>query len=209
MKLYFIRHGESEANVCNEFADRPSSRHGLTAKGRRQVSTLARRIHEVKITKIFSSPLLRAIQTAEILSTQFQTPYEINNALCEYDCGILEGKSDAASWKVYEKVLYQWMMLEQWNERIEGGESFNEIMSRFVPFIQKVTQDYRQQDVNVALVGHGGIFRCMLPRILVNVTPQFALEHPLGNAGHVVALVRAEDLVCVEWYTDVEAGSVL
>ena len=67
MRLYFIRHGESEANVLHEISNR-GAKHGLTEKGRAQVAALAQKLGAIPFVKLYSSPLLRAIQTAEILS---------------------------------------------------------------------------------------------------------------------------------------------
>lgn len=92
MKLYFVRHGESEANLLREFSNR-GLKHGLTDKGRTQAAELAQKLKETPVTKIFSSPLLRAVQTTEILAASLSKPYQLTGALREYDCGVLEGKS--------------------------------------------------------------------------------------------------------------------
>src|SRR3712207_5088470 len=103
MTLYFVRHGESEANRLREFSNR-GVKHGLTPRGREQAAALARALRGAAVAKLFSSPLLRAVETAEILSAAIGVPYEVTDALREYDCGILEGRSDAASWQVYDEV---------------------------------------------------------------------------------------------------------
>ena len=67
MKLYFVRHGESEANVLQVISNR-GWMHPLTEKGRQQANTLAEKLRGAGITKIYTSPLRRAVETAEILS---------------------------------------------------------------------------------------------------------------------------------------------
>jgi broad specificity phosphatase PhoE len=198
MKLCFVRHGESEANLLHEFSNR-GFKHGLTAKGRQQAKTLAQKLEGISVTKLFSSPLLRAVQTAEILSAKLDVQYEITDALREYDCGILEGKSDTASWEIYDEIFNDWIQHGHWERRIEQGESFLDIKERFVPFVERIVEEYEHSLENIVLVGHGGIYRCMLPLILVNIDFDFALAHPIGNTEYVVAEMRTEELVCAMW----------
>ena len=198
MKLYFVRHGESEANLLHEFSNR-GFKHGLTDRGRQQTTILAQKLKGASVTKLFSSPLLRAVQTAEILANELGVPYEITDALREYDCGILEGKSDPASWDIYMTVWHDWTQHGHWERRIEQGESFLDIKERCVPFIASLIRGHQHSPDIIVLVGHGGIYRCMLPLVLGNVDFHFALEHQISNTGYVVAETRPEGMVCLAW----------
>ena len=73
MRLYFIRHGESEANIANVFSNRPPG-HALTAAGREQARGAGRAPAPEGLTAIYSSPLLRATQTADILAQSLGLP---------------------------------------------------------------------------------------------------------------------------------------
>lgn len=86
MKFYFVRHGESEANILHEMSNR-GWKHGLTEKGREQAAALAHNLLPIKARKIFPSPLMRAVQTAEILAEALGLEMEVTDALCEFDCG--------------------------------------------------------------------------------------------------------------------------
>jgi len=197
-KLYFVRHGESEANLRQEFSNR-GTKHGLTAWGRKQVETLAERLQRLDVMALFSSPLLRAAQTAEVLSQTFAVPYETTAALREYDCGVLEGKSAQARWELYQTALEDWFQHRRWERRIEGGESFLDIQARFVPFVEQLVTTHADSPGDLVLVGHGGIYRCMLPLILSNVNFDFVRSHPLGYSGYVVAETGPEGLACSTW----------
>ncbi|MGD9001140.1 MAG: histidine phosphatase family protein [Anaerolineae bacterium] len=198
MKIIFVRHGESEANLLNEFSN-CGLKHGLTKRGKAQAVALAQQLGALSVARIFSSPLLRAVQTAEILSAALSVPYETVDALREYACGILEGRSDAASWAQYRRVLEDWIIHHRWESRIEGGESFVEIRDRFVPFIEHLVKAYVDSAETLVLVGHGGLYRCMLPLVLENLDFGFAMQHPLSNTGYVEAEVSSAKAVCVEW----------
>jgi broad specificity phosphatase PhoE len=60
-------------------------------------------------------------------------------------------------------------------------------------------QAYGDSAANLLLVAHGGLYRLMLSRVLVNVELAFAAAHPLGYTEVVVAETRPEGLVALEW----------
>jgi 2,3-bisphosphoglycerate-dependent phosphoglycerate mutase len=198
MKLYFTRHGESEANLLREHSNR-GFKHPLTAKGRKQAAGLAQKLAGVPVTRLFTSPLMRAVQTAEILSAALGATCEITDALREYDCGILEGRADEAAWAQHMAVFDAWVQRRDWERRIEGGESFNEIRDRFVPFVERLIAEYGESPANIVLVGHGGLYRCMLPLVLVNADFDFVLDQPMGNTACMVAEVGPEGLTLIRW----------
>ena len=197
MKLVFVRHGESEANLLREFSNR-GLKHGLTPTGRQQAARLARTLHPILASKIYASPLLRAVQTAEILSNKLDIPFEITTALREYDCGILEGRSDEKSWQLYEVVFEAWLNGD-WTQRIEQGESFVDIQQRFVPFIKRLVRTYGESGKSIVLVGHGGLYRCMLPLVLTNIDFDFVRQHSIPHTASIIAKTKPEGLVCSNW----------
>jgi len=184
MQIYFVRHGESEANLKNVFSNR-GTQHGLTTKGIVQSRELATSLEKVPIRRIYSSPLLRAVQTAQILVEKGRCPIQIMDALREYDCGILEGQSDPASWEIYYQVFDQWIQ-GQWNAQIEGGESFNDIRARFIPFIDSVLKKYQNSPHNIIMVGHGGLYKCMLPLVVEDLEFDDLVNKPLTNTGYIL-----------------------
>src|SRR5262249_42192327 len=148
-------------------------RHPLTTLGREQATTLAARLHDEGIRRIYSSPLLRATETAEILAAAWGAEVEVRDALREFDTGILEGTSADAGWAIYDEVVAAWKNGD-WERRIEGGESFIDMRDRFVPFIEGLVATYRATADKVLLVSHGGLYRAMLPLVLTNVDTAYA-----------------------------------
>jgi probable phosphoglycerate mutase len=203
MKLYFTRHGESEANVLRVISNR-GQQHPLTEKGRQQAQALAAELLPAGITAIYTSPLLRAVQTAEILSEALGADFEVTNALREYDCGILEGTSGPETWAAFLALREAWWPGRQWERRIEGGESFLDMQARFVPFVDGLLAADNQRDASLVLIGHGGLYLSMLPLVLVNVDFEFASHQPFPNTGYVLAESDSpgsgpQGLVCREW----------
>ena len=197
MRLYFVRHGESEANVLRVISNRDLP-HALTEKGREQALALAQRLSGIDFKCIYASQVLRARQTAEIVSRELNTPYETTDALHEFDMGILEGQTGPAVWDAYQKLTAAWMEGREWDRGIEGGESLNDIRRRLSPFVQHLLRGHAPTD-NLLLVGHGATYRFGLPFVLGNVDFDFAVTHGLDYTGMVIAETRPEGLVCLAW----------
>lgn len=193
MKIFFVRHGESEANLLREFSNR-GDQYPLTELGRQQANVLARDLGGVPFHRIFTSPLLRARETAQILTERLDVPIEITDALREGDVGILEGRDDLAAWAIFGQVHNAWRAGD-WDIRIKGGESLNDLKSRFMPFINTLTVD----DSNFILVGHGSLYRFILPELLVNVDAEWAAPYPIGNADYILAELCPQGLTCISW----------
>jgi len=195
MKLYFIRHGESEANLQHVISNYGSSL-GLTERGRQQVRELAERLSDLPISTMYSSPVLRAMDTADILYQVLDLPYRVHEALREYFCGVLEGKSDDESWRLHRHYYEEWTLRHSYESKPEDGESFVDIQKRFVPFIESFKRD---DDEDVLLVGHGGLFHLMLPLVLTNIDDEFVRTHSIGNAECIIAELQADGFKCLQW----------
>ncbi len=85
--IYIIRHGKTELNRANVLQGR--SDHPLNDEGMRQAKAAADRLKEVCFDHVFSSPLIRAVQTAEIVAPDM-TPM-LDGRLIEMDYGPYEG----------------------------------------------------------------------------------------------------------------------
>jgi broad specificity phosphatase PhoE len=204
LQLYFVRHGESDANVLQTFSNRQLP-HGLTGVGRAQVEDLAQRLAGVPFARFYCSPILRAQQSAEILSARLGIDYVTTSALAEYDVGELEGKSDAESWRRYFVLRDAWFRDRDYAARIEGGESFDDIRARFVPLIEEIRES--PPSGPVLLLGHGGTFHCMLPLIVLNITFDLVVEHGMGHTSVAIVEERPEGLVCVQWKDQIPGPS--
>ena len=197
MRLYFVRHGESEANVLRVISNR-GRQHGLTERGWAQARALAERLADVGVVQVYSSPLLRAVQTAETLAQAWGVPYAVTDALREFDCGVAEGRADAEAWQLWRSAVDAWQA-GQVSYKIEGGECFLDLRDRFVPFIESVTQRHPGPTDSVVLVGHGGLYFSMLPLVLTNVDAQAVKDWPMPNTGYVLAETTPMGLRCLEW----------
>ena len=197
MRLYCVRHGESEANILRVISNR-GRQHGLTERGWAQARALAERLADAGIVQVYSSPLLRAVQTAETLAQAWGIPYQVTDALREFDCGLAENRADEEAWGLWRSAVDAWDA-QDWSYKIQGGECFLDLRDRFVPFMEAVVQRHPEPTDSVVLVGHGGLYFSMLPLVLTNVDTRSVKAWSLPNTGYVLAETTPAGLRCLEW----------
>jgi probable phosphoglycerate mutase len=199
MTIIFARHGQSEANVLGIISNRDLP-HALTELGRAQATQLMQALAGERIARIahiYTSPILRARQTAEIVATALGYPVDAADTLREFDCGIAEGRGDAEAWHLHHDVIAAWRERADFNARIAGGESFNDLRARFMPFVAQLQT--RHANEAVLCISHGSMLGLMLPAVLANVSPSWADAHPIGNCATIRAEQRDGQLICTAW----------
>ncbi len=198
MKIYFVRHGHSEANMQRVISNRDLPHH-LTDLGRQQAEALAQSLADVPLTAVYSSPIVRALETAQIVAASKGLPVQIANALREPDCGIMEGRGDEEAWREHDRVIVEWVMLRLFDSRIEGGESYNDLRARFVPFVERLVAEHEETDHHLLLMAHGSLLYLMLPLVLTNIDLASVSQYPMPNTAVIRAEKRANGLMCLEW----------
>ena len=173
MRLYFARHGESEANRARVIANRGWS-HGLTDEGRRQALELAVSIQvdlathghgDQRPVRVVTSPLRRASETADVLGEILGAGVERASALREADCGVAEGRSDETAWRAHDEIEARWTAGDR-TARIDGGESLDDLVDRFGRWVDGLV-GMADRSVIVA-VGHGSLYGFVLPWFVVD-----------------------------------------
>lgn len=125
--IYLIRHGQSEGNASNRFGGHSAT--PLSALGREQSVGVAERLADEGITKIYSSDLPRAVQTAEPLAQKLGLPIYQTDAFRERNIGVLQGlkfNEAAAEFPLeYEKLIERDLDFE-----LPQGESYRQVIER-------------------------------------------------------------------------------
>jgi len=117
----------------------------------------------------------------------------------EPDCGAAEGRSDPAAWQLHSNLWADWWVRLNWDARIAGGESFNDVQQRFLPFLAGLLRENPDSQQNWVLIGHGMLYICMLPLLLTNISRQFAGGLGFPNTAYVLAESGPTGLTCLEW----------
>jgi probable phosphoglycerate mutase len=220
LKLTFARHGESEANVQQVYWNAPEG-YGLTARGKEHAADLAERLAEgcqaPGYASLYCSPVLRARQTAQIVGRRLGLAPQVADGLREYHVGILEGRRySEETHRLYMDVIHRWGRDGDWDARIEGGESYNDMRARFLPFLHELEDAYGVDAIappwapasgaHVLLIAHGGILRSMLPLFVSNLKTEDAFTWQFGYATPIVVERRGGEWICLSWGDEILAG---
>lgn len=195
MTLYFARHGESEANVLRVMSNRDIP-HGLTPTGRDHARWLADAVSGAGLAHIYASPIPRARETAQIVADTLSVPLTLADGLREFDCGLLEGRGDEAAWAEHLSVQNRWFEGEV-EARIEGGESFVDMETRFRSALEMAEQ--RHAGESVLLVAHGAVLGAMLPIFLTNLPRARVWEIGLTHTTLIEVSSVDGQRACVRW----------
>ncbi len=162
--VLWARHGQNEANLSRQFSHRRLDLD-LTAVGRKQAEQLATRL-DTRLSQatepppLFSSPLRRARQTAQVVANRLGTHLVVLDELRELDVGELDGRSDPEAWTVYESVLTGWRIGNH-DRRFPGGEDWHELRSRLSAALREIAG--RTPTGIAVVVAHGANLRAALP----------------------------------------------
>lgn len=198
MKITFARHGESTANTLHVFSNHQAD-HPLTEKGKAQALALANRLLDQKFSAFYSSPIPRAVETAQIVSDQIHLQFKIHNGLKEFDAGVLEGRSDENAWAEFSALWKGWFTEELGNKKIEGGESLVEIRDRLGNFLVEVLQQHPETDASIFCITHGGLLYAAIPGLVENIPYAFVREHLLDNTESIVINWDGKTWKCLQW----------
>ena len=155
LKIYIARHGQNLDNfngILNGHRDEP-----LTEKGIAQAHEVADKIKEAKIhfDVVYSSPLVRALETAKIISQTTDSPSpQKENLLIERDFGIMTGNKIADIEKLCAPDIIKTETITYFLNP-DGAETFPEMMVRSKVLLDKIKALH--QTGNILLVCHGDI----------------------------------------------------
>lgn len=193
MKLFIIRHGETEENQAGIMQ---GHLHGtLTKEGLAQAKEVGISLKDYKFKHIFSSDLKRCVDTAEIVKGFHpDTPLTFTKELREVHLGEFQGKKRG-------EVDWDGLGSDVMNRKPKGGESFNELKQRIIGYIKELYKEYSKDDL--LLVTHSGVLRQIIAyfenlpleyvykNIPVKNAAVFEVEVEKGIKGKVVNLNKS------------------
>ncbi len=163
MRLYLVRHGETVWNFENRIQG--ASDVLLNEKGREQAKSLAAKLQNISFSKIFSSPLARALETAKVVSmSQGSSIVKMDN-FSELDQGLLEGLRFNEVKGKFSDFFSKWRSVPG-EVRMPGGETLEELQDRAWDGVEEIYAKYSQEKNPVLVVSHNLAIICILSRIL-------------------------------------------
>lgn len=174
--ILLVRHPETEANVNGRFVGRGESPY--TAKGRRQLVRVARKIARFQPEVIWSSPLLRAFRLAQRAARLSAAPLSVDARVIEIDFGDAEGLT-------HEETVQAGIHLDYRSADTpvaRRGESRASVEARVAAFCDEVVATGGRH----AVVTHGGAFRAALVHLLgLSRTDMWAFDIANAQLAHV------------------------
>ena len=155
--IYLIRHGVTKSNKKRIYTG--WSGEGLDEEGVKQAEELGQKLKGKGISKIYTSPVRRAVQTAEILNEYLLSGIIIEEHLGEMRLGEWEGMSEE---EVKIKYPREWAI---WNKspaelRLPGREKLSFVQERSVKAIRRILNENSNR--RVIGVTHVAIIRCII-----------------------------------------------
>lgn len=177
MICYLVRHGKDDDTVRGGWSNQT-----LTKEGEQQAAVLADRIlsdpERFALTKIYSSDLPRAMDTARIIAAGLHLPVLPMPQFRETNNGNLAGMKNALALERYPGLFWNQM---KWEECYPGGESPRQFYQRIRSAWEVFSEMLKQQEGNVLLVTHGGVIQVILSLIhdkpYSNTKPQRKIPH--------------------------------
>jgi broad specificity phosphatase PhoE len=192
LKLILVRHGETYWNK-EGLVQGGDSDIELNDTGLEQARKLAAFLENEPITVILSSPLQRAIATAEVVASHHKLPVEIDQGLRELKVGDLEGIPISNLRTTFSRFLMQW-----WQDgeamKLPNGESLIELQQRAWKVIEGLLERHKtspehNEDATVVVVSHYFVTLAIILKAL-NLPLDYFIKFKLDLAGVSILELR-------------------
>lgn len=167
MKIYLVRHGETESNGMHRYLGR--SDEPLSEIGLQQAQAVSNYLANNHINTMICSTLRRAKQTAKAIADQQKVELTIKEELDEIDFGKWEGLTYSEIYKDYPDEITLWLKKPEGLD-IPGGEKWHDFRDRVIGFAEKIATN---NSGNVCIVSHGGPLRFIISYYLGLKLPCF------------------------------------
>jgi len=159
-QVILARHGETEWNVEQIFRGRIDIE--LNETGIKQAELLAEYLSNLKIDAVYSSPLKRALKTAEMIVSHHKLDVEIAPGLIDFDYGKWQGLPHQEVKDRYKELYGKWLKNPH-RVKMPDGESLNDVRERALSVVDDVVAKY---EGTVVLVSHRVVNKVLICALL-------------------------------------------
>ncbi len=156
MNIYLIRHGRQCSKLCNVDVE-------LAPEGREQADLLGQRLKTYGIEAVYSSDLIRARETADIINKHLNKPRVIDERWQEANFGGMTGLTNDEMREKYGDFLEKRATMTEDIPYPDGGENCRMVFERSFEALKDLTKENYE---NVCVVTHGGVIRALLTGIV-------------------------------------------
>ena len=185
MKVYLVRHGETEWNRRGKIqgqADIP-----LNEKGEALAFLTGQKMKDIPFKRIYTSPLSRARRTAELISGQRGLPLMEDSRLLEISYGNREGQLLALIHRLPLLRLHRYFSHPSAYVPPKGGETYDDLRKRCREFLEQELKPLEEQMDHVLVCGHGALIREMVC-IIDGIAPDAFWKGPVQKNCAVTVL---------------------
>jgi probable phosphoglycerate mutase len=175
--IIFLRHGQAENNIKKILAGR-SPGVNLTEVGIQQAEQAGKMLEPLNISAIYSSPIDRALQTAEIVGKQYDLEISIDDRLIELDMGKF---TKMPYDEIFAKHGNVFLKFYEGSEEVSenGVETFTKVQKRVFDMVDFIINKHKNE--NVVLVTHMDPIKAMIGKVL-KLRPEVLFELIIANA---------------------------
>ncbi|MFH1775206.1 MAG: histidine phosphatase family protein [Chloroflexota bacterium] len=159
-ELILARHGETDWNVAEVFRGRADI--GLNGTGVKQAELLAEYLSSVRVDAIYSSPLKRALRTAEVIARYQESRVEVAPGLIDFDYGEWQGLSHQEVKDTYKGLYGQWVNNPHEVE-MPSGESLDDVSKRAIGVVDSAVA---RGEGTVVMVSHRVVNKVLICALL-------------------------------------------
>lgn len=160
-RLYLVRHGATQLSAEDRFAGAVNPE--LSEEGKFQAERLAERLADDAISAVYSSPMVRTVQTATILAAPHKLHLIHRDGLREISHGRWEGMLRKDVEKQFPDEYAAWEE-DPFTYAPLGGEAGVNVIARALPVIREIVLNHRGQ--NVLVVSHKATLRLLISSLL-------------------------------------------
>jgi probable phosphoglycerate mutase len=159
----------------------------LNQVGKQEALKLAERLSQLSIAALYSSPLERAMETAQPIAARNRLEILPASGFNEVDFGSWTGKTIAEL-----EALPEWRRFNEFrgSSRIPGGENMAEVLSRSLGELEQLRKRHAHPGTLVVVVSHGDVLRMLVTHAL-GMPPDFIHRLELSPAS--VTVLQVED----------------
>jgi phosphoserine phosphatase len=171
-KLYLVRHGQSAGNAEGRFGGHSPT--PLSELGQKQAKITAEALAKEHIDAIYTSDLLRAVQTAEPLAEILKLKIIKTSAFRERNIGVLEGLTFDESKEEFPRDYYA-LVNRHVHHVITKGESYRHLLRRATGALREILRIHRGE--RVVIFSHTGAI-CFLTLHLIGAINRKTKQTP-------------------------------
>lgn len=159
-EMFLVRHGETEWNADEIFRGRADIT--LNEKGVVQAKLLGEYLTKSRLEAVYSSPLQRAVRTAERIAIPHSLNVRIEPALIDIDYGEWQGIPLTEVKKIYKNLYIKWETSPE-KVKIPGGESLDDVRDRAIAAVNKIVKKHKGP---IVLVSHRVVNKVLICSLL-------------------------------------------